>query len=637
MVVRAGLTHAHQARRDPLLLTTALLGLTWNLCAMAVYELPRMGVAGSLQPVAAAGFSALGLLPAVVVHSVLRGERDGVRGVSRTVLVVFAYALSMAAAGLQFAAAFQGEVVPSSRALRLLTYAFVALVVPVGLAARGQPGVRRALWVAALAVFAVSAMHLSRLHTGQSTWPVELLGHNASVPLALAILYQDYPFAFADLFLKRALVLIGMVGTAFAAIGLFGSQSDAMAAFLHSSPLQAGRLVTVVVGVAFLYPAVRALSHWFVDVMVLRRPDYSELRREISQRLLQYEELGPLLDDVCRLLAPAVSARTVAWRTVQAGTGQDAFESVVRTGEPADWPARRSGHDHVPDAGTIPAATVLVPTSDPPRYAITLGGLTGGRRLLSDDLHALEAIAVAVARRIDAIRVAGERYERERREVEMRRLTTEAELRALRAQINPHFLFNALTTIGYLIQTAPPRALATLLRLTSLLRAVLRSEGAFTTLGRELETVEAYLDIEQARFEERLQVRIDVPIELRGIPLPPLVLQPIAENAVKHGIAPTPAGGEVRISARLDEAHASAPTLLLVVQDTGVGASADVLQHGQQEGLGLRNVQRRLHHHYGEAASLSLRAVAGQGTVVEIRLPVPPASARSRDIVEVGA
>src|SRR6202521_3944558 len=133
---------------------------------------------------------------------------------------------------------------------------------------------------------------------------------------------------------------------------------------------------------------------------------------------------------------------------------------------------------------------------------------------------------MVVARRIDAIRLTHERCDRELREQEMARLATEAELRALQAQINPHFLFNALTTIGYLIQTAPPRALETLMRLTALLRAVLRSEGEFTTLGREVEVVEASLAMERARFEQRLLVTIDVPPALRTIRVPPLVLQP---------------------------------------------------------------------------------------------------------------
>src|SRR5205807_9290006 len=138
-----------------------------------------------------------------------------------------------------------------------------------------------------------------------------------------------------------------------------------------------------------------------------------------------------------------------------------------------------------------------------------------------------------------------------------------------RAQINPHFLFNALTTIGYLIQTAPPRALQTLMRLTSLLRAVLRSEGEFTTLGREVEVIEAYLDIERARFEQRLAVTIEVPAALRTMRVPPLVLQPLVENAVKHGIAPLRAGGAVMVCATLDVGPGENGSLILTVRDTG--------------------------------------------------------------------
>src|SRR5207237_5307590 len=165
-----------------------------------------------------------------------------------------------------------------------------------------------------------------------------------------------------------------------------------------------------------------------------------------------------------------------------------------------------------------------VATSEAPRYVIIIAPLTGGRRLLSDDVATLETIVTTAARRIDAIRVTQERHAREIREREMGRLATEAELRALRAQVNPHFLFNALTTIGYLIQTAPNRALDTLLRLTALLRGVLRSEGELTTLGRELDLIESYLDIERARFEERLRVRIDVPAALKRLRVPPLLL-----------------------------------------------------------------------------------------------------------------
>jgi two-component system LytT family sensor kinase len=242
---------------------------------------------------------------------------------------------------------------------------------------------------------------------------------------------------------------------------------------------------------------------------------------------------------------------------------------------------------------------------------------------------------VVVARRIDAIRITNERHEREIREQEIGKLATEAELRALRAQINPHFLFNALTTIGYLIQTTPPRALQTLLRLTTLLRAVLRSEGEFTTLGRELEIVESYLDIERARFEQRLRVTIDVPARLRHIRLPPLVLQPLVENAVKHGIAHKQSGGEVAIRARVDRVDDHRRQLSLTVEDTGAGTTAEALQRGRRTGVGLRNVERRLECQYGDVASLSIRTTPGEGTVVEIRMPVDLKIPEERDVSQV--
>ncbi|HXJ35045.1 MAG TPA: histidine kinase, partial [Candidatus Eisenbacteria bacterium] len=215
-----------------------------------------------------------------------------------------------------------------------------------------------------------------------------------------------------------------------------------------------------------------------------------------------------------------------------------------------------------------------------------------------------------------------ERYKREIREGEIDKLVTEAELRALRAQINPHFLFNALTTIGYLIQAAPGRATETLMRLTALLRAVLRSDGELTTLGRELELVEAYLDIERARFEERLEVTIDVPASLRHICVPPLVLQPLVENAVKHGISKRDVGGRMVVKAQLDRVTSDTPRLLLVVQDTGAGSSADALARGRATGVGLRNIERRLDFQYGASASLSISTAPDMGTVVEVRVPV---------------
>jgi LytS/YehU family sensor histidine kinase len=266
------------------------------------------------------------------------------------------------------------------------------------------------------------------------------------------------------------------------------------------------------------------------------------------------------------------------------------------------------------------AAFVTIPTSDPPHYALKICDLSGGRRLLSDDVAMLERAALLVARRIEALRSLEERYCRDVREQEMRKLAAEAELRALRAQINPHFLFNALTTIGYLIQTAPERALGTLMRLSGLLRGVLKSGDEFVTIGEELDLIEAYLDIERERFEDRLRVRIDVPAELRGIRIPALVVQPLVENAIKHGISECLAGGEVHICARLQD-----KTVTITVADTGIGVTESVFANRKSRGLGLTNVEDRLERYGGDRAPLKIRSTPGAGTTVEIKVPLQAA------------
>src|SRR6267154_889613 len=133
MVVRAGRApddNARPAGIDPLLLATALLGLVWNLCALPAYELPKIGIEGPFTWLIAAGYAALGFLPAVVVQSVLRGERDRVTGWPKRLIALAAYAVSAMAAVLHAQAAWIGAPLPSPFGMRLLTYTFIALVIP---------------------------------------------------------------------------------------------------------------------------------------------------------------------------------------------------------------------------------------------------------------------------------------------------------------------------------------------------------------------------------------------------------------------------------------------------------------------------------------------------------------------------
>jgi hypothetical protein len=420
----------------------------------------------------------------------------------------------------------------------------------------------------------------------------------------LSILYQEYPFALADVFLKRALTLLALITTALVAyvtlesLGLVGATGEArnVAALLF---------LGTSLGIALLYPALLRASTWFVDSVVLRRVDYEFLRARIARRLADTETVETALDVVCEALGPALNATAVRWHETSSPRDTEGLAVV-----------------DVPTRGI--SADVAVPTTDPPRFSILVRELRGGRRLLSDDIAMLESIAQLLARRVDAVRMERERYEQHLREQDIRRLASEAELRALRAQINPHFLFNALTTIGHLIDVAPDRALTTLLRLTELLRRVLRSDGEMSTLGAELSLVAAYLDIEQARFEDRLAVEVDVPAPLHVAVLPPLLVQPLVENAIKHGIAPFRRGGRLQLRARLEGPAASGGVLVITVENSGPGLHDVEPAMHDRPGVGLKNVEDRLARVYGPAGTFRLTSAAADGaavTTAELRLP----------------
>lgn len=546
---------------DRLPLVTAVLGLIWNLSGLAAYGVRDFAGHEPHPFLIATAYSALGFLPAVVVHSVLRSQARR----AATIFVFLAYAVSTIAETLMFWSARFGSV-PSTAALKTLTWSYAVLTIPIIVLTRR----RRAWSIVALAVFAVSALHLSHSEGPHESWLVELIGHHASVPLIFAILYQDFRFALADLFLKRALALFALVAIA---SGLYlGVEVPLLAQHdFRSDPVAVGVSVILWTAMALVYAPLRRGSTWIVDRIVLRRPDYERLRNDIARRIVEAEDSEAVMSALCEALHGPLAAGDI--QIVADGNG-----------------------------------TVAIPTNDEPRYGLAIGELSDGRRLLSDDLEMLDGVALLAARRIDALRLARERQE-------MTKLTTQAELRALRAQVNPHFLFNALNTIGFLIQTAPVRAHATLMKLTSLLRGVLRSGETAIRLGDEIDLVGAYLEIERARFEDRLQVAIDVPDALRRVRVPPLILQPLVENAIKHGIANSRAGGRVDIRVRTD-----GDLLVLTVRNTGLATNEIEIAHGRRRGIGLANLDARLRHLYGESARLTLVATPIE-TCAEVVLP----------------
>lgn len=577
---------------DLLLLATAILGILWNLGEISVFIWRDFGATNVSPLLTAVSYSALGFLPSVVVHSALKNAEDS-KGHWLTFL---AYGLSIFATLLHLQSAIFSDISPSSLALQILTYGSLGVLIGLLIFNYQQTIEKKAVWAAALLIFALSTLHLNS-HSENSNWFIELIAHQSSLPLALVILYQDYRFAFADLFLKRALSLILLT---LAACGLYVLVASPLLRYHEThdrNDVQAVSLIIILwVITALIYPTLLKFAIWLVDKIILRRTDYQVLWNDLNQQVEEKETVEGVLDLVCKKLSPALTANNVNWTEVYQRERETKLSSVNFTPHNAE---------------------VFIPTTESPFYKINLKDFSGGRHLLSDEIEMLESVGLLTARRIDALRVTHERCEQEIREQEFSKLATEAQLSALRAQINPHFLFNALTTIGYLIQTAPDKAFATLMRLTQLLRGVLRQTGEFSTLEEELKLIESYLEIERARFEERLDVRIEVSKDLQKIRVPSLILQPLVENAIKHGISKIKEGGRVEILARL-ETNKGKVLLNLTVFDTGIGVSQDKIS----KGVGLNNIKHRLQNYYGNSASLQIENVESKGTKAELKFPV---------------
>ncbi|SDH80902.1 LytS/YhcK type 5TM receptor domain-containing protein [Desulfosporosinus hippei] len=206
-------------------------------------------------------------------------------------------------------------------------------------------------------------------------------------------------------------------------------------------------------------------------------------------------------------------------------------------------------------------------------------------------------------------------------------LVSKAELKALQAQINPHFLFNAINTIVSFCRTNPRRARDLLLELGDFFRKNLQSGDRFVSLREECDHIRAYLAIEQARFSDRLNVIEEISEEVLNWQIPGLTLQPLIENAIKHGIYPLNSGGQIIVSAEQEKGF-----LLLKITDNGVGIPNEKLKllHSGETvqskglGIGLKNVEQRLKYAYHGQADFMITSVFGRGTVVTLRIPEKP-------------
>jgi two-component system LytT family sensor kinase len=204
----------------------------------------------------------------------------------------------------------------------------------------------------------------------------------------------------------------------------------------------------------------------------------------------------------------------------------------------------------------------------------------------------------------------------EHRLQEQEKLLMRARLEALSSQINPHFLFNTLTSISSLIRSEPDTARMLIIKLSALLRRLLRSHRHFVTLREELESIDEYLAIEVVRFGPKLTVRKEIRPETLDVIVPSMILQPLVENSIKHGLSRKLGPGTITIRSHRDNGRA-----VIEVEDDGMGFVLDRLNEPMSSGIGLANVRERLRVIYGAAYQLRLESEPGKGTRAQIEVP----------------
>ena len=204
----------------------------------------------------------------------------------------------------------------------------------------------------------------------------------------------------------------------------------------------------------------------------------------------------------------------------------------------------------------------------------------------------------------------------EHRLQEQEKLLLAAKIEALKSQINPHFLFNTLASISSLIRSEPDTARMLIIKLSGLLRRLIRSHQHFVTLREELESIDEYLDIEVVRFGPKLQVRKEISSDTVDVIVPSMILQPLVENSIKHGLARKVGPGSIVIRSWREHGRA-----VIEVEDDGMGFLLERLEEPMASGIGLANVRERLHVIYGASYQLTLNSQPGEGTRARIEIP----------------
>ena len=512
------------------------LSLAWNLGSLVVLAWPGLP-APVMDLVVAISFSVLSLLPAVLLHVSLEDRWPGLVGAG--------YLLSGAAVVMHFWEIRGNSAALHYRALMVITIGFLVLTVAAaaGSALRRRPGGMRILASMCLALFAMSFIHFGKGHARQ-VWSNELVVHHAGIPLAIFVLLQDYRFVLLDAFVRfLANALLAAILTA---VVIWAAFRLVLVERVAQEPLHEALLLVSVCLFLVFFAWLRNRVQAWLTVAIFRRGSVAGLAGQVKD-WPAFSTEGEYIDWAASVIAAAVKTRDYAVVDQSGLEAAGALRSPVL-------------------ASSLPAATSLrqwdwAELVMPVRFGpgdlklILLGRRQGGQRYLSEDLVSLGRTGLEIAERVESLR----------RE-EMNRLVSQAELRALQSQINPHFLFNALNTLYGTIPREAAGARRIVLNLAELFRYSLQSDRIFVPLAQEIEIVRAYLEVEQLRLGNRLTVEIHVDQRALDVPVPALSLQPLVENAIKHGVALSAEPGYVRVEGEL-----RGEDLRILVENSGSG------------------------------------------------------------------
>ena len=427
-------------------------------------------------------------------------------------------------------------------------------------------------------------------------------------------------FRFCDVFIRYSLrvMLATLTAVAFIVLdhGLSFFPFESHVVFPATARIFVETLAAVLL--LFLFAFVDRHLGESAERWIFRASDYRALLRDLSETLAKLRDdaaVAEAVETVGRQALDLQAVRMIPWEKLS----KSRWSEAIRAGELVELDCRNvlpSDHD-------LAEVELLIPVRAEGQVSHVMAIAPGSARrgLVTHEVNFLCSVAAQFGHRLDALRMEERTVEAKSREAVLKQQVTEAELRALRAQINPHFLFNSLNSIANLVVTNPEKAETMTLRLARVFRHVLaNSARPLVALHEEIEFLQTYLQIEEARFGNRLHVEIAVDPAISMEPIPSLILQPLVENALKHGLGPKPGPGHLWITA-----EATGSQVCLRVEDDGVGPgngfSRQSGNHEQSKGVGLENVALRLNALYQNQSRMTFETRKAGGTSVTILLP----------------